>query len=100
MKKMVREYGDAMALIVLVYLVLKMVINLVLLSFTLLKEGPGAFLALLVALYLSNQQAFSKIRRKNRRMKKKQEHRRDQETRAMKPSEMIDDEADSDESPV
>ena len=91
LKKKVRDYGDELALAVILYLILKMIINLALLSFALLKEGPGAALALLVALYASNQQAYSKIRRRNQRMKKEQARRRNKPQETEPDQEMQED---------
>ena len=73
--KLVHQYGDECALAVLIYLGLKLIINLVLLSLTLMREGPGACLALLFSLYLSNHQQFNKIRRRHQKMKKKEERK-------------------------
>ena len=70
-KSWIREYGDLMALFVIMYVVVKMLINTTLILFTLMKEGPGAMIALVVTLFISNQREYRRIRRKNQRLNKK-----------------------------
>ena len=72
-KAWIRQKGDYLALVVILWVVLKIVIDIAMLSFTLLKEGPGAFLALLVSLYLSNQIQFNKIRKRTQRLRREKE---------------------------
>ena len=66
----IRSYGDTMALMVIVYVVIKMLIHIVILTLTLLKEGPKAMIALMINLYLSIHVHYNKIRRRNQRLRK------------------------------
>ena len=68
MKKKIREYGDTMALLVLVFISLKILVDVLLILMTLYQEGPSAVVALAVSMWMSNQQKYQKIRRRNRRM--------------------------------
>ena len=73
MKSLVRLYGDEMALFVIIYVIFKLTIDLVLIASTLYSEGPGAMVALIVSLYLSNQHQYMKIRRRNKKLKQRRE---------------------------
>ena len=62
-----------MALFVIIYVIFKLTIDLVLIASTLYSEGPGAMIALIVSLYLSNQHQYMKIRRRNKKLKQRRE---------------------------
>jgi len=66
----IRSYGDTMALMVIIYVVIKMLIHIVILTLTLLKEGPKAMIALMINMYLSIHVHYNKIRRRNQRLRK------------------------------
>ena len=71
LREWIHTNGDILALCVLILVVVKVIMDTTMILFTLAKEGPGAVLALLVELYLSNAQAFRRIRRRNAKYRNK-----------------------------
>lgn len=65
----IREYGDIMAFIVIIIVIGKILMDTTMIAMTLLKEGPGATIALITNLYLSNHLSYKKIRRRNQKLK-------------------------------
>ena len=74
-KRVAAQYGSYCSIVVLVYVLLKLLIDLVLVSITMLREGPVAVVALLIELYWSNGRAFQRIRRRNVRQRQQQKRR-------------------------
>ena len=80
-KKTIHEYGDELAFLVIVMVIIKLLTDIVLISLALLREGPGAALALIINLYISNSVKYRKIRDRNRKMKKQEEKRKKRKSR-------------------
>ena len=65
----IRKYGDIMAFIVICIFVLRLVMDLTMITLTIMQSGPGAALALIFRLYLGNKQSFERIRAKHRQQR-------------------------------
>ena len=65
----IHEYGDILALIVILWLLFKLIIDLTMIAMTLLKEGPGAAAALIMNIYLSTQIQYKKIQKRNKKLR-------------------------------
>ena len=61
----IHEKGDLLALIVILWLLFKLIIDLTTIAMTLLKEGPGAAAALIMNIYLSTQIQYKKTKKRN-----------------------------------
>ena len=75
LKRAAAQYGSYCSILVLLYVALKLLIDIVLVGITLLREGPVAVAALLVELYWSSGRAFQRIRRRNLRQRQHQKRR-------------------------
>lgn len=73
----IKENGDIMALIVIVYVILKFLINSTMLIFTLVTEGFAAMLSLFVHLYFSTKTSYDTV--KHRVNKEKMKRKKQQE---------------------
>jgi len=67
-KNWVESNGAWLALIVIAMTIIKLVINLAILSITLIKEGPAALLALITLLCCQGRQTYKKVKRRNQRL--------------------------------
>ena len=65
----IRKYGDIMAFIVICIFVLRLIMDLTMITLTIMQSGPGAALALIFRLYLGNKQSFERIRAKHRQQR-------------------------------
>ena len=70
-KGKIHEYGDILALIVILWLLFKLIIDLTMIAMTLLKEEPGAAAALIINIYLSTQIQYKKIQKRNKKLRNK-----------------------------
>ena len=80
MKKKIKQYGDTLALLVLIFISFKILVDILLILMTLYQEGPAAVLALAVSMWMSNQQKYQRIRKKSRKMRqvRRKEDRRNE----------------------
>ena len=67
-KTWVESNGAWLALIVIVMTGIKLIINLTILSITLIQEGPAALLALITLLCCQGRQTYKKVKRRNQRL--------------------------------
>ena len=67
----IHEYGDILALVVIMWLLFKLLVDLTMIAMTLLKEGPGAAAALIMNIYLSTQIQYKKIQKRNQKLRNK-----------------------------
>ena len=79
---LIRKYGDIMAFIVICIFVLRLVMDLTMITLTIMQSGPGAALALIFCLYLGNKQAFERVRAKHRQQRPTE----DMECQPLQPS--------------
>ena len=69
LKQYINAYGAYLSFAVLAIYAVRILIQIVVLSMTIVKEGPNAFLALLFLTCCSQQNAYRKIQRRNRRQR-------------------------------
>ena len=64
LRKWIREYGDLLALLVIIIVFVKMLADITMLVMTLVQHGVGAAATLFFTLYLGNRNAYTRIKRK------------------------------------
>ena len=67
----IHQYGDVMALGVIIWIGFRLIIDVTMIGLTMLKEGPQAAAALMVNLYLNTQIQYKKIQKRNKNLRKK-----------------------------
>ena len=82
-KNFIHLNGDYLAAAVLLIVMIRLVTDIILLMFTMLRQGPADCLALLMSLYLSNKLSYQKIKKRNEKMRKKMQKREHKESRKL-----------------
>ena len=73
LQQWILDWGAYLAFAVIVITITKVLINITILSITLIKEGPAALIALLTLICCQPQQSYKKVKRRNQRIKSEED---------------------------
>ena len=69
MRKQIETYGGGCAILMLLYVVIRLFVDIILMTLIAMRDGPAAVLALLVELYASNTLTYQRIRKRHQRQR-------------------------------
>ena len=67
LRQFIKQNGDYLALLVIVWTISQILLNLIILTITMVNEGPAAMLAMMTLIFCNRKNQYNKIRRRNRR---------------------------------